>query len=61
MLREHIEQHANEQKHRELKQNDAAAGQQRTAAVAFTFCRQQTLHDGLVRPVARHGEKCAPD
>ena len=61
MLRENKQQDADQKKKRELKEDDKAAGQERSAAVPLIFRGQQALHDRLVRPVARHGQKRAAD
>ena len=61
VLREHIEEHTNQQKHGELNKHDNPAGEQGAAAVALTFRGEETLHDDLVRAVGGHGEKSAAD
>src|SRR6266704_5950986 len=61
MLREHIKEHANQQKHCELDKHDGAAGEQGAAAVSLASRRQQSLDDDLVGAVGGHGEKGAAD
>src|SRR5712671_1312106 len=61
MLREHIKEHANQQKYGELDKHDGAAGEQGAAAVAFALRREEALHNDLVRAVGGHGEKGAAD
>ena len=59
MLRENVQQNANQQKNRKLQQHNHAASQKRPPAVLLIPRRQQSLHDGLIGPMTRHRKERA--
>ena len=61
MLREDVEQDADQKKNCELDQDDHAAGEESAAAVFFVAGGEEPLHDGLVSAVAGHGQEGAAD